>query len=788
MLGRLLLGSVAAALLFSPFAGAQEEFKDDVRKILTEATDLYKQGKFKESYSKFEEALQKQPTSDLIYAYMERVGQDLIASMMNSKDENLRNVGHRLFELAKPAGERIRSGKTTVLKYIEDLRDNSDMNVQWSARWHLKNIGPYAARFLVPYLAQGQEDLFRSRIILTLTEMGTDVSLAVAEALHSKNPTMRRNAAVVLGNIKDDRTVPALRRAQLNANETPEVKKLAAEALIKITRQAEEQWKDAKEYYVDFAENLYNQSPAAVHAWNRVWLVWRWDEEKDVLTEREVPRFAWSQQLAEEALNDALTLDPEYRRDSTGSPWSLLACVHFQQAIDAENAVAAAEAALKGNDPGFLPEHLETLKKWLEGADRNAVNAKAVGRLHLYEALGRCLRDGNAQVAVEILETLKTEGSPDDLPAAGGDAASSPGGTVILALTNEDKRVRYAAAGCYAALNPKEPRLGHQLVIQSLVDALGESGVRTALVIYDVQDDADRTFINSLRKVLEQANVHVVVAPTGGEGVIRAKNFPTKDVILVHRKVAGQIYFKEEPTSRKRIVETVYDTLRDDVRTRSIPRVILADSPAELEESKTAFGSTAQGFIMKNAGLIEFRGLFEQIFSSPEAQKDSKDRADKLALGAAESLASIDPTNTHLEFREAVDALIKTVDPTVVRPDPIRLAAARALGAFGDQRAVDVLSKALAVKSEDPEQAKGQRSARAQFAKSLALIFRAVKMAPSKDVFDNLKKQLSDGDLEIESATGEALGNAELTAAQRLEVEKLKRINPRRPSKTPDDE
>lgn len=787
MLGRLLLGTLAAALLAAPFAGAQEEFKDDVRKLLNDGMALYKQGKYKEAASKFEEAFQKQPSSDIVYAFVQRAGSDAVASMMTSKEQDIRNAGYRLFELSKPAGDRVRSGKATVQKYIENLRD-PELAVQQSARWHLKNIGPYAARFLVPYLGHGQEDLFRARIVLTLTEMGTDVSLAVAEALHSKNPTMRRNAAVVLGNIKDDRTVPALRRAQLNANETPEVKKLAAEALIKITRLPEEQWKEAKEYYVELAENLYNQSPAAVQAWNRAWLVWKWDEENDRLTEREVPRFAWAQQVAEEALNDALALDPDYRRESTGSPWSLLACVHFQQAIDAENGLAAAEAAQKGNDPGFLPEHLETLKKWLDGADRNLVLAKAVGRNNLYEALGRCLRDGNAQVAVEILETLRTEGSPDDLPAAGSDAASSPGGPVILALTHEDKRVRYAAAGCYAALNPKEQRLGHQLVIQSLTDALGESGVRTALVIYDVQDDADRTYINSLRRILEQANVFPVIAASGGEGVVRAKHFPTKDVILIQRKVASQIYFKEEPTSRKRIVETVYDTLRDDVRTRSIPRVILADSPAELEESKTAFGSTAQGFSLKNAGLIEFRGLFERLFTSPEAQKDSKDRADQLALGAAESLASIDPTNTHLEYREAVDALIKTVDPTVMRPDPIRVAAARALGRFGDQRAVDVLSKALAVKSDDPEQAKGQKSARVQFAKSLALIFRQVKMAPSKDVFDNLKKQLNDGDLQIEAATAEALGNCDLTSAQRLEVEKAKRVNIRRAAKTQDDE
>lgn len=251
MLGRLLVGSLVLAFLAAPYAGAQDG-GDEIRKILADATELYKQGKLPEAYSKFEEALQKQPSNDLIYAYIKRVGDDVITGMMNSKDEKIKSLGYRLFELAKPAGDRVRGGKKVVQDYIEALRD-PEFHVQSSARWHLKNIGPYAARFLIPYLAHGQEDLFRSRIILTLTEMGSDVSLAVAEALNSKNPTMRRNAAVVLGNIKDDRTVPALRRAQLNANETPEVKKLAAEALIKITRQSEDSWKDAKDYYYDFA-------------------------------------------------------------------------------------------------------------------------------------------------------------------------------------------------------------------------------------------------------------------------------------------------------------------------------------------------------------------------------------------------------------------------------------------------------------------------------------------------------------------------------------------------------
>jgi len=33
---------------------------------------------------------------------------EVIVSMMNSKDEKLKMIGYRLFEMAKPGGERIR--------------------------------------------------------------------------------------------------------------------------------------------------------------------------------------------------------------------------------------------------------------------------------------------------------------------------------------------------------------------------------------------------------------------------------------------------------------------------------------------------------------------------------------------------------------------------------------------------------------------------------------------------------------------------------------------------------
>src|SRR5437867_8764478 len=180
---RLLGLSLVAALGLPVFAQGQDEtFGDNIRKLLQEGTDLYKRGKYVEALSKFEEAFQLKPNSDQVYAFMKRAGDDVIAGMMNHPDRKVQDLGRRLFELAKP-GEPFREGKAVVLKYIEDLKNVDDFERSRVAFWHLKNIGPYAVRFLIPALKDRLQDRYRSRVMLLLTEMGIDASLAVVEVL-----------------------------------------------------------------------------------------------------------------------------------------------------------------------------------------------------------------------------------------------------------------------------------------------------------------------------------------------------------------------------------------------------------------------------------------------------------------------------------------------------------------------------------------------------------------------------------------------------------------------------
>lgn len=837
-----LFGIVALALFLTP-AVAQDDFGDETRKLLDEGVTLYRKGQaaegqgkkdeatklYADAYSKLEQALQRldkvpqdqrKASADLVYAFMQRVGSEVIVGMINSTDPQIKAMGYRLTEMAK-YGEPFREGKRIALGYVKDL-EGDDFAVVRNAHWHLKNYGSWAARFLVDHLGDKQQDKFRSRVMVLLTEMGVDATLPVIECLDSKNDFKRQNAAIVLGNIKDERAIPALKRVYEDPNTKPEVKKFAHEALQKITRKDANSWRKATDYYYELAQKYFYSTPNTIFFWQPYHLVWRHDVENDRITERRVARFIYNETLAEEALYDLVELDPNYtvklQNGVEHSAWALLVMVHFQMALESEAGAEAALLSFKNDEitkeglvevlrgiEGMSSTTIQALRDELNGAADWNATAKVVrdyfsfpakiirsnilanlpGRKFLYEALARSMDDDNFLVAKACIEAIKEHGRAEDLPVVPtttadkdkngkttpGSVTTAIGYPLIEALTNEDKRVRYSAAEAMVKLNPQSRKLGMELVIPLLVDALGEQGVRVALVIYDVQTDDDRNFINKLRQTLIGLNVFPVIATSGEDGVIKAKSFPTEDVIIVQKKIAAQVYFKETSTRRQE-VESVIRTLSLDVRTRNIPRIVLAMNEAELDAAKTEFAENTPWYMKKDTHKLDLEALLEKIFDSEEAKKDSKDRADQISKSAAESLASISVTDTLYPYRDAVDALIRTVSKEKVkRQDFIRIPSATALGIYGDQRAFDVLAKVLS------DQAEEVKPLRLQCAKSLSWIYRQTGAAPTKEVYDILLKNCAeDGDYHIEYACGEALGNAKLTSEQRREVMKARRV------------
>lgn len=800
---RLVLLSLAALISAAAMASGQDP-KDEVRDLLNQGAELYKRGKLDEAFETFEKAISKMPQSPLVYAWLERTGVDLIYSMLNETDTRLQDLGRRLLELAKPSVS-FKADPAKVKEAIEDLK-SSEWNKHQAAMFHLVHYGPYAVKYLIPILNDPAQDRLRARVKIALKLMGTQATLGVAEALNSEREywkLLRQEACIVLGNIGDERAIPALKALYEDANEYPEVRREAHIALAKLTNKTSDaEWKKATDYYFELAQKYYYGHPDVIRGWERAFLFWKWDEkgnkdpqkdpkegDQEVLTEREIPQFAYNEQLAEEALLDMLTLDPEYE-----PAWALLMMTYAAQVIEATASIRAAEEAKELEE--VKEEEVSYMKELLGSFNRLNVLAEMVGRKHVYQGIERAMKDGSPQVAQVLLHVAREKGKVEDLPPPvytgveaeppkGNEVAQPPakeqfiGYPVVDALTYFDKRVRYAASEAMLKIAPREKRLGWELVIPNLADALGEEKIRVALVIYDVKSQDDYQVINHLRKTLESINVFPVIAKSAGEGLTKARDFPTEDIILIQYKVASMLYVRESVAPGKTLVnESVMDALRDDVRTRHIPKYIIAESDDEKTKAEEIYMSHMQKVIRPDIDRHLLMRHFNEDLEFERARNDAKSRADEMARHSAIALSQLAVETTIYPYRDAVPALIgaaKVRDN--LRERDIRIPAIVALGHFGDDRAVDPLIDVVNFKPGDDTGNEFEKPVRLAASKALSQIFWHTKYVPSDDQVLKLTsdKAIDDGDYDIELAVGEALGNSNLTNARRVALEHLKR-------------
>lgn len=784
----LLVLGVAVGAQDNPQADPQSETDD----LLNEGVILYRQGHLDKAYEAFEKAIQKKPNSDKVYAWLKRTGEDIIYGMINEPDRKLQDLGRRLLNLAR-ASENFGVDAQKIKDMLNHLKPQEPFDVQRIAHYHLVVYGPYAAQYLVPILNDPAQDVLRARVMLVLKEIGTPITLAVCEALESERENfkmMRQNACVVLGNIGDERAVPALKRCYEDANEYPEVKREAHIALAKLTNKKDDKdWKKATEYYYELAQKYYYTHPDVIRSWERSFKYWKWDEQNQVLTQRRVPQYAYNEQLCEEALYDLLELDSDF-----AGAWSLLAMAFSAQVIEAEAAIKASEEAKALEE--LSEEDLADLKERMTMVERCNVLNEMIAPQYTYEAIERTMKDGSPLVCQHLIDIIKKKGKVEDLPPPVETAVEKPEGEeekkedgmprqraketyigypLVDALAYFDKRVRYTAAEAMLVVAPRDKRLGWELVIPNLSDALGESGVRVALIIYDVRTEEDHAIMNRMKKTFEKINVFPMFARSAGEGLIKARDFPTEDVIFIQNKVASQLYVREEVGGKKLVEESVFDTLRDDVRTRNIPKYIIADNDEEAKKAEEIYKSHIQYVVMNDADHLLLERHLNETLEFERAKKDAKSRADEMARRAAEALRDADSDTVCYPMADAVPALIKACSPEVRREKFIRVPAVTALGHIGDTRAVDVGVKIVNDKPEDEEAIKFESEVRFQAAKALSRIFWRNKYTPSEEIVETLRKWLDDGEYRIEEAVGEAFGNANLVNQRRTVLENLKR-------------
>ncbi|MFH1023960.1 MAG: HEAT repeat domain-containing protein [Planctomycetota bacterium] len=391
---------------------------EDIRKLVHQGVTLFEQGKYKEAAGALEKALAQKPDSDLILEFVEQNGYHLFYRMLTKPAgegaDDLTKVARRLLDAAQTGHIRRITDKEAIDKVLTDLFAN-DFDRQMVSMMRLEvNIGQNAMPQLLPLLGDAKEDLKRIRAIEALNRIRDDAVLPLIEGCNSKNEFMTRNAAIVLGNLRDGRAVPALKRLWENPAADPLTRESAATALQKITGLPPDKLPPPTELYYQLAERYFYEDPSVMVPYHdKAFILWVWNADKGELSSIVVPACLYNEKLAEEACYDSITLAPGQEPVK-----SLLCAVYLAQWDEIRDRIEVARA---GKEKGVVPEgELEDLTKLADRLKSLESIVYSSGEERLFATLARALKDRDVAIAVSAIRFISHLSSGNLLPAAAG--------------------------------------------------------------------------------------------------------------------------------------------------------------------------------------------------------------------------------------------------------------------------------------------------------------------------------------------------------------------------------
>lgn len=722
----------------------------EFKKLYEEGVEHVKKGRYNEAYVSFEKAIKASPSSELARFCLKQTGDLLISEMLANPE--LKYTAIRLIDMAKGSLKKLVATDEEIAKWVEQLKGSFDK--KWEAVNMLATIGQRSCPALIDKLSDPDENI-RTNVIQALEKINLESILPLIQSLKSESALTRQNAAIILGIIRDERSLAPLKEAFENPKESPQVKAYIGESLKKITGLELLKLKAAKEYYYQIAEKYYYAHPSVMGNFYGEYFFWKWDADNNKLLMQDVPDFIFNEELAEDACYSSLALDPNYE-----PIWPLLVCVYLAEYNEAERMLEVARDKSKRGE--ITEEDFNKLSTDLTKAKKGVFLASLVSKQYIYQALSRVLKDNNASVAVSCIELLKSLAEPQDLPLRGDSpdkAKVKIGLPLVEALAHQDKRVKYAAAEAIMRINPNKAFNESDKVIPIINETIGEMVERVVLLIEPESESR-----NELKRELTKLNCYTIETVNAEDGLANAKRFPSKDLIIINSKLANQVVFSVEILGQKRS-ETVYDSLKEDVRTKGVP-ICLVGSTSDIESAKQIFQETVQGYLTTPVNRDVLKELTEKAFQTEKVAEDSKRRAERTVRLAIEALAKLELKDTIYPYRETIDALASTL---ANRPDSIRTPAIAALGRFGDALALAPLKSAF-INTEN------SKEIRIQAVNAMADIFRVNPIDTiNKELYDTLKNGLMESELEIQEACAKALGNAKLTLTQQRELFLMKK-------------
>ena len=561
--------------------------------------------------------------------------------------EGMRDIIVRIQRMIEQGYEDDRSDPSQIADAIEML-GGTVRGFEIAAR-RLVISGEYALPQLIQkFMDPKTPGKLRENIIVVLPRLGKNAVRPLTAALETSDPSLQEVIANALGQILYPHAAPHLKELAERDGVLPRTKKAAKLALLACAGEGALEKPLASLYYEQALNYYYQRESVAPDVRYDTANVWYWIEGLG-LTHKVVPREIFCDVYAMRMARSALEHDKNFY-----PAVSLWIAANLKRVSD-------------------LPEGKED-PTYGEGRPSAEYFALASGAKYLQDVLGRALRDRNSVVALGAIDALAKTTGAENLaePVTGG---AQP---LAEAMSYPDRHVRFTAALSLANALPTKQFSGHELVVPQLMEALRQTGQKTALLI--VSDQARR---NTLQAAIRAAGYLVI-----------AEADPDKAIAVGHLSVGVDVVvLADKPNPLKVIVK-----FRQSPAFVTLPVVV-----AERTEALRDFAAKDNGGTILISGSADAKAVADALTEAGRISAGlemTPEDAAAWAIRSANALHYLGITgNKVFDIQRAEPLLIAALKD---EREAVKLAASQALSVMhsgGAQRAVAT----MAVKSETRE-------------------------------------------------------------------------------------
>ncbi len=549
---------LALSAFLAPVSSAAPVFQD-LNSDFNEGVQLLHQGRKAEALVAFQRILAADPANEAAYQLWKETDHEIWMELL-VEGGDFKLVANRIMDRATLKRNQARNDEDAIRGLVETLR-NSENSLErrrvidaMSA-----NHGEYVVPYLLPALADDQNDDWRVLVMVSLARLGPDVVLPLLEALDSDNTFLRRNLVLTLGNLGDPRAagpLAALAATDVDATVAGAARDAAARCNLKG---------DALAALLADGDAYHYRHASVLAAYMYSEVVWSWDGGK--LVSSTVPRSIYNNELSKKAYYRALTLNPD--------------------SLDAQAGVARACVDITAKLSAMADAGADVSGLQAQGAEGSLAVALA-GPAALDLALQWAVLNDDASTGTLLCNALAS-------------TAKGPTQGLVAALEASDGGVRGEAAVALGRIAIQTKQSVEARVVAALGQNAGREVVRVAAII---DGNADRAA--ALTQALTAQGVMVNHRGSGAKGLDMLYRIPQVDMILVGDSLAGMT------------ADAVLVNIADNTAMTKTPVFMLTENEAIGE----AYADRLSGVISDMADLSALNSVFEQNLDGDRAQAD----------------------------------------------------------------------------------------------------------------------------------------------------------------------